>query len=75
MPTTYDVFDLDDYGDRYRAQLLPELYPDERQPVLDNWPDEDREVFEPKRSKERTNPCATGCSTSGSPSACSSPSP
>jgi hypothetical protein len=48
MATNLDVFDLDDDSDhRYVAQLLPELYPRERQPVLANWPEEDREVFEP----------------------------
>ena len=29
----------------YRAWNLPELFPDERQPVLSNWPAEDLEAY------------------------------
>ncbi len=38
-----DVFELGD--PRYAAQVMPELYPKERQPVLANWSEEDREMY------------------------------
>jgi hypothetical protein len=38
-----DVFELGD--PRYAAQVMPELFPKERQPVLANWSEEDREMF------------------------------
>lgn len=37
------IFDLGDQ--RYIAQVVPESFPGEKQPVLKNWSDEDREMF------------------------------
>ena len=37
------IFDLGDQ--RYIAQVVPESFPGERQPVLKNWPAEDLEMF------------------------------
>lgn len=31
--------------DMYRAWVIPELYPDERQPRLENWLESDREAY------------------------------
>lgn len=38
-----DVFDLGD--PRYAAQVMPELFPKERQAVLKNWSTDDLEMF------------------------------
>ena len=37
------IFDLGDQ--RYIAQVVPESFPGEKQPVLKNWPTEDLEMF------------------------------
>lgn len=37
------IFDLGD--DRYIAQVVPGVYPNERQPVVSNWSEEDREMY------------------------------
>ena len=29
----------------YRAQLFPELFPNEKQMLVENWSDEDREMY------------------------------
>jgi hypothetical protein len=42
-PALSSIFDLGD--PRYIAQVVPELYPRQPQPVLSNWPAEDREAF------------------------------
>ena len=31
--------------DMYRSWVIPELYPHERQPQLQNWTDDDREAY------------------------------
>lgn len=32
-------------AEMYRAWVIPDMYPDERQPRLENWTAEDREAF------------------------------
>lgn len=32
-------------GDLYRAEITPELYPEERPMILENWSPEDREMY------------------------------
>jgi hypothetical protein len=32
-------------ADMYRAWVIPDLYPNERQPRLENWSAEDKEAF------------------------------
>lgn len=32
-------------GQMYRAWVVPDLYPEERQPRLENWPAEDLEAY------------------------------
>jgi len=39
----FSVFDLGD--PRYIAQVVPESFPGEKQPVLKNWPAEDLEMY------------------------------
>ena len=40
------LFDTDfPRSDMYRAWVFPELFPNEMQPVLANWSDEDLEAF------------------------------
>jgi hypothetical protein len=34
-----------DRADMYRAQVVPELYPNEKPMLIDNWPAEDREAY------------------------------
>ncbi|EFV12907.1 hypothetical protein [Segniliparus rugosus] len=42
-----NVADLmfDNFPSQYRALILPELYPDVRPMRLENWTDDDREVY------------------------------
>ncbi len=50
MISIHNVFDqglLGEHSDRYRAQVMPELYrqPRQFQPVLANWSAEDKAAF------------------------------
>jgi len=57
-----DVFELSD--PRYMAQVIPELFPKERQPVLANWSEEDREMYCGEYTPERVcelSPCIASC--------------
>lgn len=42
-----DLFEgeLNDRTDMYRAQVFPELYPDENPMLVENWPADDREAY------------------------------
>lgn len=42
-----DLFEgsINDRTDMYRAQVFPELYPDEKPMLVENWHPEDREAF------------------------------
>lgn len=39
------MFNGDDRMAMYRAQVFPELFPDEKPMLIDNWPAEDRELY------------------------------
>ncbi|AEJ94555.1 hypothetical protein PBI_ACHEBE_49 [Mycobacterium phage Achebe] len=39
------MFNGDDRTSMYRAQVFPELYPDEKPMLIHNWPAEDREMY------------------------------
>ena len=46
MSTLFDPdFSQSPRNEMYRAHVFPDLYPDEPQPVLSNWSDEDLEAY------------------------------
>jgi len=45
MINVFDAEVLDSAADMYRAWTIPELYPDQRQPVLANWSNDDLAAY------------------------------
>lgn len=42
---SHSIFDIAFSDERYQAQVMPDLFPDQKQPVLNNWHPEDLEAF------------------------------